>query len=218
MLLDDDIKFYNNSFKFMDLNIKKNKKKYVGFAFNNIQLNKSKNLLEKIKVSKFIEQIGLYSSHPGKVMENGWQTKIINQKKNLDSQWASTAAIVLKKNFLAGKSFEKNFGTYSYLEDLDFSLQLNPRRNYLFLIASNAKFIHLKEVVRTSFVFGFYEFINRYMIVKKFGLSKLQFFFMAIVKIFLVICSIVSNYKNIFKLTGNIVGIIACVIFIKTKK
>jgi glycosyltransferase involved in cell wall biosynthesis len=218
MFLDDDLKFYKNSFKVMDLNIKKNKEKYIGFVFNNTQLNEKKSFLERIKVSKFVESIGFYSSRPGRVLDNGWQTKISNLKKNLDSQWAPTAAIVLKKNILKGKNFEKSFGNYSYLEDLDFSLQLNHKRNNLFLVVSNARFVHLKEIARTSFVFGYYEFANRYKIVKKFHLSKLQFFLMAVVKMFLTVFSIVVNYKNIFKLMGNVVGIIACALFMQTKK
>lgn len=214
MFLDDDLKFYKNSFNIMNLHIKKYKSKYNGFSFSNINLQK-KSLLEKVKSSSFIEKIGLYSSDKGKVLNNGWQTKIYNLKRNLQSQWLPTACVIFKKNFLVGKNFDESFGTYSYLEDLDFSLQINPQRKRIFLVVANAKFVHLKEIIRTSFIFGFFELHNRYKIVKKFNFNKISFFFMAFCKIIITTLSIFISYKNMFKLFGNIVGIIACLVFFK---
>jgi hypothetical protein len=208
MFLDDDLKFYKNSFNSMDSNIKKYNKKYIGFSFNNFQFKKKVSLLEKVKISRFVQKIGIYNSSYGKILDNGWQTKIGNLKKNLPSQWLPTAALIIKKNFLYNKKFEKSFGAYSYLEDLDFSLQLNPKRRESFLVVSNAKFIHINEIIRTSFSFGYYEFINRYKIVKKFRLSKSKFFLMAFVKIMLTTFSILVNYKNATKLLGNIFAVI----------
>jgi hypothetical protein len=99
------------------------------------------------------------------------------------------------------------------LEDLDFSLQINPDRENIFLVVANAKFVHLKDLIRTSFSFGYYEFFNRYKIVKKFNLKKISFFFMAFSKLILTVFSILINYKNIFKLFGNISAIIVCILF-----
>ena len=212
MFLDDDLKFYKNSFMAMDLNIKKYKKKYIGFSFNNNKLNKKKALLEIMKESKFIEKIGLYSSKGGQVLDSGWQTKIKNLSKNLETQWLPTSATIYKKKNIKGNYFDTSFGIYSYLEDLDFSIQLNLQKNNVFLVVSNAKFAHLKEIARTSFSFGYYEFINRYKIVKKFQFSKLSFFLMASVKIVLTTISVMVNYKNIFKLLGNIVAFFICAI------
>jgi len=212
MFLDDDLKFYKNSFNIMNNHIKKYKSIYSGFCFSNTSLQK-KSLLEKVKLSAFIEKIGLYSSIKGKVLENGWNTKIYNLKKNLECQWMPTSCVVFKKKLLIGKYFEESFGIYSYLEDLDFSLQINPERKNIFLIVANAKFIHLKEILRTSFSFGYYEFINRYRIVNKFNLKKKSFFLMVFCKIILTTLSITINYKNIFKLLGNFSAIVVCILF-----
>jgi hypothetical protein len=212
MFLDDDLKFYKNSFNIMNTHIKKYKRKYSGFSFNNTNLQK-KTFLEKFKLSSCIKKIGLYSPDKGKVLNNGWQTKICNLKKNLPSQWLPTACVIFRKNFLIGKYFDESFGTYSYLEDLDFSLQINPQRKNVFLVVANAKFNHLKEVIRTSFSFGYYEFVNRYKIVKKFNLKKISFFFMVFSKIIVTLFSILINYKNIYKLFGNIAAIIIGILF-----
>jgi hypothetical protein len=212
MFLDDDLKFYKNSFNIMNSNIEKYKYKYNGFSFSNTNLQK-KSLLEKVKLSSFIKKIGLYSSDKGKVLNNGWQTKIYNLKRNLQSQWLPTACVIIKKDFLIGKYFDESFGSYSYLEDLDFSLQINPERKSIFLVVANAKFVHLKDVIRTSFSFGYYEFFNRYKIVKKFNLNKISFFFMAFSKLIFTTFSILVNYKNVFKLLGNISAVIVCILF-----
>jgi hypothetical protein len=212
MFLDDDLKFYKNSFNIMNSHIKKYKYKYSGFSFSNTSLQK-KTLLEKVKLSSYIEKVGLYSSDKGKVLNNGWQTKIYNLKTNLQSQWLPTACAIFKRNFLKEKYFDESFGTYSYLEDLDFSLQINPQRKSIFLVVANAKFVHLKDVIRTSFSFGYYEFFNRYKIVKKFNLNKISFFFMAFSKLIFTTFSILVNYKNVFKLLGNISAFIVCILF-----
>jgi hypothetical protein len=212
MFLDDDLKFYKNSFNIMNSHIQKYKYKYNGFCFSSTNPQK-KSLLEKIKLSSCIKKMGLYSSDKGKVLDNGWQTKIYNIKRNLQSQWLPTACSIFSKKSLIGKHFDESFGTYSYLEDLDFSLQINPDRKNIFLVVANAKFVHLKDLIRTSFSFGYYEFFNRYKIVKKFKLKKISFFFMAFSKLILTVFSILINYKNIFKLFGNISAIIVCILF-----
>lgn len=210
MFLDDDLKFFKNSFNFMDSHIQKNKNKYIGFCFNNYYYKKNVSLMEQIKASKFVKKIGLYSSESGKILNNGWHTKIENLKKNIETQWLPSACAIYKKKFLKNKYFDKSFGVYSYLEDLDFSLQINPSRNNSFSAVSSAKFIHLEQVIRTSFIFGYYEFVNRYRIVRKFHLNKFFFFINAFLKMILTTISIIKNYKNVFKLFGNIVGFITC--------
>ena len=217
MFLDDDLKFYKNSFKVMDLNIRKYKKKFIGFCFNNTNCNKN-TIFEKIKLSKFIEKLGLYSSVNGKVLDSGWHTKITNLNTNLKSQWVPSSSVIFQKRFLRNKFFDNSFGVYSYLEDLDFSLQLNPDRKFCFLVVSDARFLHLKEIERTSFIFGYKEFINRLQIVKKFHLSKILFFAMIVCKTFITMSLILINYKNIPKLIGNILAIFVCIIFFSSKK
>lgn len=211
MFLDDDLKFYNNSFKIMNLHIKKHKHEFSGFGFNNMNLKKI-SLLEKIKSSKIIEKFGLYSSSKGKVLSNGWHTKCQNVKKNTKAQWLTTQCSIFNKLVLKNIYFDQTFGTYSYLEDLDFSLKLNLAKKNIFLIISGARYFHLNEIVRRSFLFGYYELTNRYKIVKRFDLSKRNFYIMAFCKIILTTFSVLVNYKNISKLSGNFISIIFCIL------
>ena len=211
MFLDDDLKFYNNSFKIMNSYIKKYKHEFSGFGFNNMNYKKI-SLLEKIKFSKIIEKFGLYSSTKGKVLRNGWHTKCQNVKKNIEVQWLTTQCSIFNKLAVKDIYFDQTFGAYSYLEDLDFSLKLNLEKKNIFLIISDARYIHLNEIARRSFLFGYYEFINRYKIVKRFNLSKRNFYITAFCKIILTIFSILINYNNIFKLSGNFISIILCIL------
>ena len=91
-LLDDDITFEKKAFKEINKEIIKNKenKKIIGFGFNP-KNDFTKNWFDKIKESKIFQILGLYHEKQGKILESGWQTKIQNVKKNLKSNWASTA-------------------------------------------------------------------------------------------------------------------------------
>ena len=123
-LLDDDIIFEKKAFKEIDKIIKnyEGEKNIAGFGFNP-RSKKKKNFFDQIKESKISENLGFYHHKQGKILDSGWQTKIKNIKKNLKTDWVSTAAIVLKISKIKGKKFNETFGCYSYLEDLDFSLQ-----------------------------------------------------------------------------------------------
>ena len=190
MFLDDDIVFHRRSFINMNRNInlyKKTNLNILGYGFN--QVNKIKlNNFEKIKNSKLIKFLGLYSDQPGIILRSGWHTKIINLKKNTLTDWMHTAALIIPSTKLKSK-FDVNLGEYSYLEDLDFSMQTKNKNNKgKFLLVCSAKFNHPNTIYRTSFSFGITEFVNRYMIVKKYKLSQLNFLY-GIDKINCVICN-----------------------------
>ena len=210
MFLDDDIIFEKKSFMNMNEKIKQYEKKnnkILGYGFNLKQKNK-KNFLEKIKKSKLSEILCLYSKKPGIVMSSGWQTKILNFKYDTFTEWIPTGAVVFPSKNLDVK-FNENFGRYSYLEDLDFSLNL--RKNNLlgkFLVVANANFFHPNNIERIHYNFGVIEIINRFSIVQKYNLSFLHFFYMAFIKSFMTLIMSLKNIKNIIRFLGNLWGII----------
>ena len=127
MFLDDDVVFYKTTFKEMNKIIEKYtlNDEVGGFGFNQMQKDINKNFFERIKKSKFINFFGLYSDKPGKVLKSGWHTKILNVKKNIYVDWLYTTACIYKSEIIHNLKFDQNLGQYSYLEDLDFSLNLN---------------------------------------------------------------------------------------------
>jgi len=207
MFLDDDVFFFKNSFLEMNKTIQNyyNDTNVIGFGFNQIQLIND-SFFERLKKSKFIEKINLYSGEPGFVTRGGWHTKILNVKKDTLANWVFTTASIIKSNIIKNKRFNLTFGDYSYLEDLDFSLNLT-RLNKKIIISSSARFKHPFNIDRSNFNFGKVEVINRYKIVKKYNLSKFYFFinlsirfFVSFIKIFLL------NLNSFFRSMGNIYG------------
>jgi glycosyltransferase involved in cell wall biosynthesis len=217
MFLDDDVIFLKNSFFEMNETIKKyyDNSEVVAFGFNQIQA-KNNNFLERFKKSDFVKRIKLYSDQPGFVTKGGWNTKILNVKNDTFANWVFTTASIFKSNSIKNKFFNLSFGEYSYLEDLDFSLNLT-KSNKKIIISSLAKFKHPLNIDRSNFKFGNIEVVNRYKIVKKFNLSKIFFFinlsirfFMSLFKIFLL------DLNSFLRAMGNIYGL-STLLFIKAK-
>lgn len=204
MFLDDDISFFSNSFTKMNNFLLKNKDNFNGFGFNLIQ-KKKKNFFDKLKESKFINYLDLYSRKPGIITKSGWHTKISNLKNNTNVDWIYAAASIFKLNIVKNVRFSNSFGKYSYLEDLDYSLKI---KNKKFVIVSSARFKHPNDIIRNNYNFGTIEIFNRFLIVQKHKLSIKSFFLGAILR---TIISFIGFFhgkpKSIFRTFGNIIGI-----------
>jgi GT2 family glycosyltransferase len=216
MFLDDDVIFLNNSFFEMNkvVNQYEKNRSVCGFVFNQ-SFEKKKNLFENIKTCKLLESLGLYSPKPGKIMKSGWHTKIFNVKNNIYADWAYTGACIYKSAEILNYKFDESFGVYSYLEDLDFSLNLK-KINKRFIISHKAKFIHPLNIERSSFNFGVIEVLNRYRIVTKYSLNKKLFFIAVFLKFITLFLGILRGNKKYFlRSLGNIVGIFKIIIYFK---
>ena len=216
MFLDDDVIFFNNSFYEMNktINKYKNNTYIVGFGFNQVNNNKN-TLIEKIKKNKFFENINLYSSIPGKVTKSGWHTKILNLKKDVLADWVFTTASVFKSNSIKGAAFDLTFGNYSYLEDLDFSLNVTNFSKKI-ILSHSSKFTHPLNIDRSDFNFGKIEIINRYKIVNKYNLVKKLFFLNVFLRfIFSFLNIFLLNFNSFKRAIGNIYGLL--IIFLNFK-
>lgn len=211
IFLDDDIAFGKKAFEEMNNAINQNRNKDIaGFGFNP-KRNSNKNFLDFIKESNISKMFGLYDQKPGIILPSGWQTKIQNLKKNLKVNWVSSAALVLNKKMIKNQKFDEGFGNYSYLEDLDFSMQFKP---FYFLIVSNAFFFHQEDIQRTSLKFGFIEVLNRYKIVKKYKLNKYSYSKMIILRSILNLLNLfLGKLSFINRFLGNLFGIIYLIFF-----
>ena len=211
MFLDDDVIFYKNSIREMNKLISKNinQDQVAAFGFNQIQVENI-NLLEKLKKSKLAKIFSLYAKKPGTVTSSGWHTKILNLKKDIFADWIFTTACIYKSKFIQQFRFDESLGTYAYLEDLDFSLNLKSI-NKKIIISSKAKFTHPINIDRSSFSFGVIEVFNRYKIVKKHKLSIIHFTLGSIVRFLISFLGILKFNKKLFmRSLGNIFGFIKC--------
>ncbi len=198
MFLDDDIIFFKNAFYEMNKTIQKyiNDKSVAAFGFNQINIKYNTDLIEKLKTSKLIKLLGLYSDKPGSVLMNGWHTKILNVKNDLCVDWIYTTACLYYSNTVSGLRFDESFGQYSYLEDLDFSLSLKNLKKKI-IVSSKAKFSHPLNIDRSSFCFGIMEVTNRGKIVNKYKLNNSLFFFTVFIRSFFSILSIIFWKRNL---------------------
>jgi hypothetical protein len=208
MFLDDDVIFYKNAFKEMNKVIVKylSIKEIGGFGFNQMQKQICKNFFEKIKNNKVINRIGLYSNKPGKVLRSGWHSKILNVKKNTYADWIYTTACIYKTEAIRKIKFDENFGQYSYLEDLDFSLNLKNFKKKI-VISYLAKFTHPNNIDRSSLMFGITEVMNRFRVVKKHKLNLYYFFVVSLIRFIIsFINSLYFNRQYFLRAIGNIFG------------
>lgn len=204
MFMDDDVILLDDTFLKMDTCIEKLKEKNIsGFGFNQIE-NRKKNIIENFKSSKLFGFFNIYPSEPGKIAKSGWQSKILDLKEDIWADWLFTTICIYRYSDIKNLNFDESFGIYSYLEDLDFSLNLKYLNKKIY-ISSEAKFFHPINIDRSSFQFGITEVRNRYKIVKKYKLS-LQLFIAGLLIRFLIsfLKSLAFNKKYFLRCVGNI--------------
>jgi len=204
MFLDDDIVFGKNSITKM-YNFLKLNPKCAGIGFN-LMIKGINNYVERIKKYKLIKYLGIYDAKNGKVTPSGWQTKAINLKKNEYVDWLPTQAVIYSYQEIKQKKFDIKYGSYSYLEDLDFSYNL---KNKGLIINSEAKYSSDNEVKRNPFFFGLKEIVNRYYFVKKFNLNKRNFLIgclFLILKHLILFCTLKPGY--LIRILGNFLGLL----------
>ena len=206
MFLDDDIRFNNDAFKKMYSFVNSMSNTIVGVGFNSIAPAKyKKKLLERIKNSSFFYRLGIYDARPGMVTSSGWQTKILNMKKNTFVEWLPTQACIYRRDKIKSLRFSSQLGAYAYLEDLLFSHEISKRGHLI--IHFEAKYKDMLTVQRNHFLFGIKEVRNRIVFVKKNKLSIGKFLLGYVFFLFKNFLEIFLNIKKIMRFFGNIIGI-----------
>lgn len=122
------------------------------------------------KNSRLCKKLGLYAS-AGRVAKSGWQSMIKSTTENLELEWMSSSAMMLKRDILQQYSFDTFFQGYSYLEDLDFSYSIS--RRYQLILVAKARFDHFHSTNSriSQYKFGIMEVVNRQYFVRKHQLS-----------------------------------------------
>ncbi len=128
MFMDDDVILFDDAFEKMNKCIEKygNDPNIGGFGFNQIE-KKKENFIDNFKSLKIFEYLNIYPSTPGKIAKSGWQSKIMNLKNDILGDWVFTTICIYKFQDIKEFKFDETFGEYSYLEDLDFSLNLKKK-------------------------------------------------------------------------------------------
>jgi len=125
----------------------------------------------RLKRSRVVSWLGIYSPHPGRVAPSGWQSLVGTVTHETPVGWLPTTAVVWRRAVFDDLEFDPFFDGYSYLEDLDFSYAAS--RHHELVIVPDARYCHYPSSNGriNGYRFGRVEVRNRLYFVRKHGLS-----------------------------------------------
>jgi GT2 family glycosyltransferase len=126
------------------------------------------------KRSRLAEWLGLYARRRGAVAPSGWQTLPGVVRRDLDVEWLTTGAAVWRRALFDAHGFDEFYGSYSYLEDLDFSYGLSRTRRLVIVADAGVHHYPSKRGRVSHYRFGLMEVRNRLHFVRKHGLSAMR--------------------------------------------
>lgn len=126
---------------------------------------------DRLKRSKAVERLGLYSCRPGGVAPSGWQNILGTIEETAFVDWLCSGAAVWRRRVFEEFKFDEHFDGYSYLEDLDFSYAVS--RRFKLAVVAGPGFMHFPSPRGrlSGTKFGRIESANRLYFVRKHGLS-----------------------------------------------
>lgn len=203
-LIDDDVVLDGDALKNACAAIFDLSDNIVGFALNRTD-HEAAQKIGYLRGSRIIAATGLYSPRMGVVSPSGWHTRISTVEKDTVVEWIATGAAIWRASALKDLRFDEFFEEYSYMEDLDLSLQARALGGLVVL--AEAKYGHHAALGgrKSRFWFGRIEVRNRYYIVRKHGLSKSRFLVGMLLRMGLTVADIGrGHWCEVMRLLGNI--------------
>lgn len=204
-LIDDDVILDSEALENGCEAIERVSSDFIGFGMNPVGPGVM-NGIGALRKSRPISCLGLYSPNTGGVAASGWHTRLVTVDEDTPVDWLTTCAAIWRANALENLRFDEFFHEYSYLEDLDLSLQ--ARHLGRLLVLAEARYEHHAAPGgrKSRFWFGRVEVRNRYYIVTKHGLSRSRFVAGMLIRMGLTVSDIGRGYwREMGRLLGNIV-------------
>lgn len=204
--MDDDIVLAPDAMERMLAFWNREGERLGGAALN--WMNIEPRAMARLKTSRFVSMLGLYSDRPGGVAPSGWQAIVEGPEETVWVDWLSSCASVWRRDVFDRFSFDPFFDGYSYLEDLDFSYTVG--REYHLAVVADAKFWHYpaKGGRISRFHFGRVEVRNRLYFVRKHGLSTLRCYLAILVRMSMTLARGVGRWDrgSMARAGGNMAG------------
>jgi GT2 family glycosyltransferase len=204
-LLDDDVTLPSDALENACREIAQCAPDFIGFGFNPSDADSVRGY-GRLKSSRLARWLGLYSDRVGAVTASGWHTRLTRVGAPTEVEWLTTCAVVWKAEVIRAIRFDEFFEQYSYLEDLEFSLQAQTHGRLLAL--SSASFLHEPAAGgrKSRFWFGRIEIRNRLYIVRKHGLSEARFWAGALIRLGITAAeAIIGDTGEFARFFGNLV-------------
>ena len=137
--LDDDLTLDVRALESAAAEIERRGAEFIGFGFNPMDAD-SRRDHGRLKKLRLTEAVGLYSMRTGAVSPSGWHTRLVHVAEATEVEWLTSCAMIWRADAIRDLRFDEYFEQYSYLEDLEFSLQARSRGRLLVL--SSATYLH----------------------------------------------------------------------------
>jgi GT2 family glycosyltransferase len=203
-LVDDDVTLPPDALENACREIAQAAPEFIGFGFNPSDADAVRGY-GRLKSSRLARRLGLYSDRVGAVTASGWHTRLTRVAAATEVEWLTTCAAIWKAEAIRAIRFDEFFEQYSYLEDLEFSLQARTHGRLLAL--SSASFLHQPAVGgrKSRYWFGRIEIRNRHYIVRKHHLSRRRFWLGVVVRSVMTLAvSVMHNTSELARLRGNV--------------
>jgi len=202
--LDDDLTLDARALESASTEIARSGAEFIGFGFNPVDADSRRDhgMLKKLRLT---EALGLYSGRTGAVSPSGWHTRLMHVEEPTEVEWLLSGAVIWRANAIGDLRFDEYFEQYSYLEDLEFSLQ--ARRRGRFLVLSSATYLHTPAPGgrKSRFWFGRIEVRNRYYIVRKHRLSRWRFWLGTAIRCAITLgTGLTSDRRELGRFWGNV--------------
>ena len=203
-LLDDDITLLPDALENARRDIAQSAPSFIGFGLNPVDADalRGHGALKRLRLA---EALGLYSARGGAVSSSGWHTRLVHAVEPTEVEWLATIAAIWRAEAIRELRFDEYFEQYSYLEDLEFSLQASGRGR--FIILPSATFLHTPALGgrKSQFWFGRIEIRNRSYIVKKHGLSLWRFWLGATIRSAMTLgVGLTRDTRELSRFFGNV--------------
>lgn len=204
---DDDITLEPDALAHMLEFVNRAEKDYAAVAFNIVNTRGF-----RFNVFKWL--FGMAGFRAGELMPSGYNTNLCNVSQSMDVDWVFGGATLWKKSVLSAKR-EDHYGTYAFIEDVEFSHQV--KREHPLAVCADAKVHDLRAAgnFHKTVAFGRMQVTYRIAFVKRAGDLSLAWAYWScvgqtlenFVRIFL------NRNPHLFKTVwGNILGLLDSVL------
>lgn len=180
----------------------------AGFNFRNVLASETRRKWSLRSVVRLYETLMIGNESKGRVLPSGFPTPIFPATENIYADWLETLGLTLRREVVEEFRFDNFFAGYSYLEHVEYTYRVS--RKYKLCVVSNAWVTHYSGPIRSSYVLGKMQVVNRIYFVRKHkGLSPARCYLALVTHMFFnVAVGILLRDSGYFKRAwGNCVGL-----------